>query len=267
MQIPVLDSIKKIERQYFTGEMPVQVMCSDMNAYICKYMRSSVSAFKLVCEFVGAYMADAWSLGVPDVALVNIKPSHWDGINISHVISAPTFGCKKMEGVVDITPSTYGDIEPTEIVLKQLLRIALFDFWIANEDRNPNNANLLYDVNKGNIVPIDFGCILNTATFDFPLSQLTVTDTILNSDLFYHLLKGQKTAIFDNEIQTLSRKYKSYIRECKNKQDSIINDLPKEWKVPSEIVSNKMQQLFDHHWIDDCWHNFLECIKDIRNEK
>ena len=38
-------------------------------------------------------------------------------------------------------------------------------------------------------------------------------------------------------------------------------------KELSEIVSNKMQQLFDHHWIDDCWHNFLECINDIRNEK
>lgn len=267
MQIPVLDSVKTIEHLYYTGEMPVQVMCSDMNAYICKYMRSSVRAYKLACEFIGTYMAHAWNLGSPDVAIVNIKQSHWDGINISHVISAPTFGCKKIDGVVDITPSTYGDIEPTEIVFRQILQIALFDFWIANEDRNANNANLLYEVNKGILIPIDYGCILNTATFDSPLSQMTETDTILNSDLFSHLLKGQKSTMIDYEIQTLSRKYKSHIRECKKKQDSIINDLPKEWKIPSEDVADKIHQLFNDNWIDGCWNNFLECLNEIRNEK
>lgn len=267
MQIPILDSIKTIERQYYTGEMPVQVMCSDMNAYICKYMRSSVSAYKLVCEFIGAYMADAWKLGSPDVALVTIKQPHWDVVKVSHVISAPTFGCRKMEGVVDITPSTYGDIEPTVIVFRQILKIALFDFWIANEDRNANNANLLYDVNKGNIVPIDFGCIFNTATFDFPLSQLTITDTILSSDLFNHLLKGCKGADIDAELHKLEKSYKTLIKKSKEEQELVINDLPKEWNVPAEIVKEKIRQLFDDNWIEECWKNFVECLNNNRNEK
>ena len=47
MAIPVLESVKAIEQQYRTGEEPVLVMCSDMNAYICKYMRSSAAAYKL----------------------------------------------------------------------------------------------------------------------------------------------------------------------------------------------------------------------------
>ena len=125
----------------------------------------------------------------------------------------------------------------------------------------------MYEVNKGILIPIDYGCILNTATFDFPLSQMTETDTILNSDLFSHLLKGQKSTMIDYEIQTLSRKYKSHIRGCKNKQDSIINDLPKEWKIPSEVVADKIHQLFNDNWIDGCWNNFLECLNEIRNEK
>jgi len=50
MAVPVIESVKVIEHQYPTGEEPVLVMCSDMNAYICKYMRSSASAFKLACE-------------------------------------------------------------------------------------------------------------------------------------------------------------------------------------------------------------------------
>lgn len=50
MAVPVIESVKVIEHQYPTGEERVLVMCSDMNAYICKYMRSSASAFKLACE-------------------------------------------------------------------------------------------------------------------------------------------------------------------------------------------------------------------------
>jgi hypothetical protein len=53
MKIPTLSSIKTIEQQYQTGENPVLVLCSDKNAYICKYMRSSGSAYKLACELIG----------------------------------------------------------------------------------------------------------------------------------------------------------------------------------------------------------------------
>ena len=54
MRIPVVNSIKVIEHLYRTGEEPILVVCSDLKAYICKYMRSSSAAYKLVCEFIGA---------------------------------------------------------------------------------------------------------------------------------------------------------------------------------------------------------------------
>lgn len=46
-QMKKLESIKEIGHNgvYDTGEKPVLVMCSDTNAYICKYMRSSTSAY------------------------------------------------------------------------------------------------------------------------------------------------------------------------------------------------------------------------------
>lgn len=40
--IPILQSIKIIEKLYMTGDLLVLVACSDKNMYICKYMRSSV---------------------------------------------------------------------------------------------------------------------------------------------------------------------------------------------------------------------------------
>ena len=53
MAISTLYSAKRIEQQFHTGEEPVMVMCSDVNIYVCKYMRSSATAYKLACEFIG----------------------------------------------------------------------------------------------------------------------------------------------------------------------------------------------------------------------
>ena len=46
MPLPILYSAKRIERQFNTGEQPVLVTCSDVNTYVCKYMRSSAAAYK-----------------------------------------------------------------------------------------------------------------------------------------------------------------------------------------------------------------------------
>ena len=76
MTIPIIDSAKRIEQQFRTGEEPVLVMCSDVNLYVCKYMHSSATAYKLACELIGARMAEAWQLNTPDIALVRrMQPS------------------------------------------------------------------------------------------------------------------------------------------------------------------------------------------------
>lgn len=267
MGIPVINSVKAIEQQYRTGEEPVLVMCSDKNAYICKYMRSSSAAFKLACELIGSRMAMAWQLETPDIAFVHIKSAHWAGRFVQHSLSAPSLGSKRMEGVVDITPSTYGDIVATTATLRQLMKIALFDFWIANEDRNANNANLLYDLARGRLISIDYGCILNTATFDYAMSQLTTTDTILWSDLFRHLVKDKNTVTIDAIVGELEMAYAACLKRSERQLKQIVDELPKEWNVPSKVIEEKLLQLFDEQWTAGVWDNFVECLNDnLSNE-
>ena len=262
MAIPVLESVKAIEQQYRTGEEPVLVMCSDMNAYICKYMRSSAAAYKLACELIGSLMAMAWQLETPDIAFVRIKSAHWAGRFAQYSLSAPSLGSKRLEGVVDVTPSTYGDVASTTAMLRQLMKIALFDFWIANEDRNANNANLLYDVSRGRLVSIDYGCILNTATFDYAMSQLTTTDTILWSDLFQHLAKNKDRTTIDAIVSELKTAYTVCLKRSKRQVKQIVEGLPKEWNVPGKVVEEKLQQLFDEQWTAGVWDNFVECLNE-----
>ncbi len=261
MALTTIHSVKQIERQFNTGEEPVLVMCSDVNTYVCKYMRSS-AAFKLVCELVGTEMAKAWQLNTPDIALVTIKPEHWNGVNHTHSISAPSLGSRWLDSVVDITPSTYEIVPPTIDTLSKLMKIALFDFWIANEDRNANNANLMYDVTVDQLVSIDYGCIFNTATFDYPLSQLTSTDTILWSDLFTHLVQGQEHITIQHITEQLKMDYDKSLELCSSHRTNVIDNIPDEWNIPRKIIKEKVEQLFDEKWTTDVWNNFNECLNE-----
>lgn len=260
--IPRLTSIKQIEKQYNTGDLPVLVVCSDKEAYICKYMPSSNSAFKLVCELVGAMMANAWNIESPSTAFIKIEPTHWSGIHTPHNLTAPAWGYKKLDNVIDITPTTCNIVKNTQRILKQLLKIALFDFWIANEDRTYNNANLLYNITEEKLVSIDYGGIFNTSTFEYPLSQLTMTDTILYADLFRHLSKNKEK---DNVLimaKEIRNDYDTCIKNSKQEIKGILSAIPNEWNISKKIVELKLNQLIDSVWTEAVWLNFLECLKD-----
>ena len=45
MEIQHLHSIQNISKQYMTGDLPVLVLCSDTQQYICKYMRPNNSNY------------------------------------------------------------------------------------------------------------------------------------------------------------------------------------------------------------------------------
>lgn len=258
--LQILHSIDVIRKQYPTGEEPVLVMCSDMNYYICKYVHTSASAQKLACELIGVKMANAWQLDAPKASLVRIKSEHWPSHFIRPKIITSLLGSRFLENVIDVSPSTFDKVAQTSTVFVQLLKIALFDFWIANEDRNANNANLLYDISGSCLIPIDFGCILNTADFDSPLMQLTFTDTILWSPLFKYIIKGISQKRIKKDTAELREKYYGYIHESSLQMDSIIEDLPHEWNVSTDVIKNKLCQLFHPNWTEAVWNNFIDCL-------
>lgn len=265
MEIQYLHSIQEISKQYSTGDTPVLVLCSDKQRYICKYMRpSDTISYKLACEFLGAVFADAWNINTPSFALVRIMPAHWMSVYVSHNSYAPTIGFQKLEGVIDITPSSFRLVEANTATLYQLLKIALFDFWIANEDRTYNNANLLYDIENERLVSIDYGGILNNLTFDFSLSQLTETDSILCADIFAAINKHISQKQFSNAIELLKQDYLQCIKHSK-KQARLLTNIPTEWAVPSVKIANKVEELFSLPWIESAWEHFIECLKSNRN--
>ena len=257
MKIPEYHSIKSIKKQYNTGEEPVLVKCSDLNEYICKYMRSSATPYKLVCEIIGAVLASEWELRIPKFALIQILPEHWTPFRTIN-LSAPAFGSQVQKSVIDVTSSWNDSILISTSLQQQILKISLFDIWVANEDRNWNNANLMYDTKSNALIVIDHGCILNTATFDYKLSLLTENESILYSELAHAILKELSTEISTRLLSELEDNFKS-IRYRKDEIiEKILEFIPANWNVSIDMVYSKMNQLFDQKWMDDCWKTFIE---------
>lgn len=219
-------------------------------------MRYKSNGYKLVSEFLGSKFASKWNINNPITTLVSINRSHLSENNEigQDIISV---GSLYNAEALDITASTIYDITPAKSLFKQLLKIALFDCWIANEDRNDNNLNLMYDVLRNKIVPIDFGCSFNTATFDFSLSPLTSTDTVLNSSFYLHLRKAVDIKCsFRNLVEGLHRWYINNIKVCESVMHDLSKSIPKDWNVLNEEVVSKCRELLSKEWAERAWNSF-----------
>jgi len=123
----------------------------------------------------------------------------------------------------------------------------------------------LYDVQHEVLVSIDYGGIFNTSTFEYPLSQLTSTDTILYADLFHHLKQNiAHKDVWNYVNMDLSNSYKTRIKQCHDaiECDAITQEIPPEWNLPNELLKEKLQQLINPVWVNAVWDNFVECLKE-----
>ena len=260
MLIPTLSTIKEIDRTFSTGDMPFLVACSDQKQYICKYMRAdSASAYKLANELIGSLLAKLWNLNTPEVALVKILPEHTKQHGIPCNYNAEAIGYQKIENAADITNCIDGDIKQSDKLFWQLLRIALFDFWVANEDRTCNNANMLYVDRTEKLISIDYGGIFNTNTFQSPIYQLSSFDSIIYADIFRYL----KT---ENDFQKIIDKSKKIYDICISKSREIFmyfgtRWIPQLWNVSEEVLRKKINELFEKQWIDECFSNYVETLR------
>lgn len=242
---------------YQTGDRPILVLCSDGYHYICKYKQPGYAAHKLMNELVGSVFAKAWGIYTPVTSLVVNDPIIWDDAGISHDPVAPLLGSRKMEDVFDLGEFNCNQVEVSERTLSQLLRIALFDLWLVNEDRTCNNYNLLYDLRARNLVSIDYGGIFNSGIMNNPVYQLSAADSILSSDLFARL----RVAGMQKALSGLHLTYLRLVAKCKRSVPMLLSSVPDEWKADGPALENKLNELFDIPWVNDTWFNFKELVE------
>ena len=246
----------EILKVYQTGDRPILVLCSDGFHYICKYKQPGYSAYKLVNELIGCEFAKVWEIATPANSLVTNDPIIWSVAGISHDPKAPLLGSRKMEDVFDLSDFNCNQVKVSSDSLFQLLKIALFDLWLANEDRTCNNYNLLYDLKQEKIVSIDYGGIFNSGILNNPICQLTREDSIITSNLYYRL----KTANLQSVVSQMHIDMLRVVAKCKRSLQSVLVSIPVEWNVDTMAVKKKTEEVFSAEWLTDTWFNFKELL-------
>jgi hypothetical protein len=260
-----LTSIQTASLKYETQEKPVLIMCSDMQDYVCKYAGEG-HTMKLFFEYLAASFLKLWRLPVPDFALIQVKYDHVKHLEIPKLyVEKTAFGLKYSRHYEELHRFTENpDISKQKgYVLNRdnLLRIALFDIWMANEDRNFNNLNLMVDVSDNyNFVPIDHGSVFNSGIVRFPMVLLNENECLTDTPLFRHLFPAH--TLSKDYIRNLKEYFYLCIGECKEKTDEILSSVPVDWNINRADIARKINdELFSSGWEDDVFKTFLEYIR------
>jgi hypothetical protein len=138
------------------GSMPGLVEADDLGLYVLKFRGAGQGTRALAAELIGAGLARAAGLPVPDVVLVELDPDLGraepdpevqDLIRASGGLNA---GVDFLPGALPYTPGGPGTMTP-----ERAAEIVWLDALIENVDRTPRNPNLL--VWHGTVHLIDFG--------------------------------------------------------------------------------------------------------------
>jgi len=257
-----LVSIDCVEKYFDTGEQPILILCSDDKKYICKYIQSAGSRKKLICEYLSWSFAELMHVSIPSYAYVNFKAEHVPfNAKIGH-INTTSIGSQQIPNVIDVVPTTCNYVKPSISLLNDLLKIAFFDLLTSNEDRNSNNANLLYNITEEKIIAIDFGCTFNTATFDMPLSLLTANETILASDMFRYVSSRYSEATIMREAEDVIQTMNADLLTVQQNAKTIIGGIPQDWNPDLTLIEAKIGELLGSEWISRVKETFFEYLKD-----
>lgn len=265
----LIHSISSPEKVFETsGSQPALILCNDFNYYVCKYNRLPGSeAKKLFHEYLAGSFAKLWGLAVPDFGLVHVNPQHIDGHNYLQPVffRTPCFGSKYNNRLSEID-EFYGErlasMKKQFGHRREFLKIALFDIWLANEDRNFNNYNLLIDIEDQNrFVPIDHDAIFNTGNLDKGLVLLSENESLISTDLTKRLFTSKELSN-QNYLEEIKNEYYICISVCKNQLAQVLSGIPKEWNVNVVDYQNLLEaNLFNDRWSKDCFGHFIELVQ------
>jgi len=264
-----LKSISQISKVYQTqSSRPVLVMCNNLEHYVCKYNISYGStANKLLREYIGACFLKNWNLFVPDFEFVKISEDHIKNFPElqPRFFRTTCFGSKFNKYYKEVDKFLFSlDASDKKLFANKYdyLKIALFDLWMSNEDRNHNNFNLMLNIeNKYEFIPIDQEMIFNTGNLDKGLFLLSDSESIINTPITKRLFS--KKELKDRIILTnIKEEYYLCIEKCNKSLNIILENIPDDWSVNIDYEKKLMQKhLFNPKWIKMAYSQFLFFIQ------
>ena len=223
------------------GHSPMKFLCSDGEIYYCKY-RVSPKLEELDClvyEVICSNLANFFSIPTPEIALVELTTNCFTVKDIPRnkkyaKVGCFCFGSKDIRNANLITGlelvNSPSDLEKIYNPY-DLVKIALFDLWIDNDDRGKRqNYNLLTSgfENKLKIWAFDhafaFGGHNNVRIFT-PLKKPSTFDKLPETDYFKEMVrlldKEKCIEVIENMVEMMN----DSVEHLK----PVFNTIPKEW--------------------------------------
>ena len=248
--IQIVKAVKIIDCKN-TNSIPLQVLCDDNEIYIIKTMFKKHPPIEdLINEILSNYFFQCWNIPVPEQALVLfddilIEQYLLDNNSISKKYIDFKFDNHYFYGSKFLPNTT--EFEQYNITLKNkhdynkyqnpidLIKIGIFDKWIANMDRSIDNPNILIDSSeaKYRLIPID-----NTQSFAYQSNyknlKIHIMDKVNNKSILYCPIT-KSISSFAN-----SKKYSNLAKEIiGNIEKSIDLIEPIFGNIPSELGLSK----------------------------
>ena len=263
-----LKSIQPILKKYDTqGSSPILVMANDLKQWVCKYRNVN----QLFNELLSYQFAKIWQINIPECALIEIDyKKHIELLKNKRGLERQffereCFGSLFLQNAIDVNKTILMDKDIVRRIKNKndLLKIALFDIWLCNEDRTTNNYNLLLQAVKGGysiLYIIDNTEIFNSSmAYSQSLEQIAQCDSILNSDLSTLVFKNNSEIV--REVDVLLKEFPIFTKSCQNNLQSILSQVPQQWNIDLESYETKISVIFTEDWLKICTHTFREYIQ------
>lgn len=267
-------SVHPIEKVIETnGSRPVIVVDEQFDEYACKYDWPQ----KLIKEYIAHHFLEVWGLPTMPAVFLNVLPDHIAPANVREgVISnrtqprhfnKPCFGTLYNPNATAVSnqltglKSDYNELKKYSN-REDFLKIALFDLWVVNSDRNHGNYNMLVQpVNKEYIItPIDHSEIFDGFDIGDSLSQLTPESSILTSSMALVFLNNKRK--ITQQVEALLNNFPNFVLECGKLLPELVDNCPDSWcNNKAKLLQDLTNFVEDENWIQETIQNFKELVQ------
>ena len=264
---PRLSSIEMLQpAKIFLGTAynPISIRAEDFQFYVTK-PQTTPNDETVLREWIGGHFLKLWQLPVPDFAIIDVNPAHIpDGLHrrlTAYEFSRPAFGSRYVPDAtyVNETDAKAGAYQVRQTnVATELIQLALFDLWLANNDRNWNNYNLLYRFPPhARFLPIDHEKLFDHGPPGSELSLQTDNENLSATPVFGAFVSRSQIRIHLQE-GTTRQAFLIKVEDCRQALPDILDEMPHEWsRLCPSLIDRCAQTIFDRGWLDRVWQQHL----------
>lgn len=265
-----------IKEKYKTaGHGPLKVLSDDYVAYVLKFRNNFYDSSSIIKEFLCHYLLKCWEIPTPNISALSVSDEVLKDTNLitlreNKLISQSIcFGSELIANSIDINELfEFKRISSQNKVhnLNDIFKIALFDIWIENDDRQPANTNLILDISndKYTITAIDHASTFSTLEFkELKKNYLNFSYnvSILNSAFAKSIIN--KSKIDKYFIENYRELFYLCIDNVQKHFNSMCDNIPDNLMFTPEDRTFLKEFLFNNKRNQDVFNEFVYIVENL----